>query len=211
MLSQNIPTPTNRAPPQRGAAAGKGGHRGLYIFNNISKEEALLSLGNAKVKNPEEALPFLASHGLSTTAPDIDNSTLLQTLTTALLELATNSKTTQLYSDLLCAFTFSLEKTHPKTQPQPQGPQEDLNLRARVDKLERTTKEQVQQTTLLTKLVEETKEMVETSTTNLERCVENACTTIREIPAQQPPPPPPTRSHTQEQQRRASPDSTPKS
>jgi hypothetical protein len=145
MLSQNIPMPTNCAPPQRGAAAGKGGRRGLDIFNNISKEEALLSLGNAKVKNPEEALPFLASHSLSTNAPDIDDSKLLQTLTTALLELATSSQTTQLYSDLLCTFAFTLEKAHPKMQPQPQGPQEDPNLAARVDKLERTTKEQVQQ------------------------------------------------------------------
>jgi hypothetical protein len=40
--------------------------------------------------------------------------------------------------------------------------------------------------------VEETEETVETSTANLESCVENACAAIRELPAQQPPPPPPT-------------------
>jgi hypothetical protein len=72
--------------------------------------------------------------------------------------------------------------------------QEDPNLVARVDKLEKMTEEQVQQTTLLTKLIEETKEMVETSTANLERCVENACAAIWEIPAQQPSPAPTQKS-----------------
>lgn len=153
----------------------------------MSKEEALLSLENAQVKNPEEALPFLATHGLLTPDPGTNGAALLQTLTTALLELATSSKTPQAYKDLLCAFAFALEKTQAKDQPQ--GPQEDPNLAKRVHRLEQMTEEQVQQTSILTRLVEETKGTVESSTANLERCVENACAAIRNIPPQQPPAP----------------------
>ncbi|KAH0837844.1 hypothetical protein J3R83DRAFT_6056, partial [Lanmaoa asiatica] len=167
---------TARAPTasQRGTTGRTS--RKAYMFNNMSKEEALLAIEKTSIKSPDEAIPFLTKNGLSLPDPetDIDNAALLKTLTTALLELANFPKTTQPHIDTLCAIAFSLEKVKINSQPPgPRTPQAEPDLRDQLLKLEHATERQEQQTALLTELHHEMKATLDASASNIERIVES--------------------------------------
>ncbi|KAH0831254.1 hypothetical protein J3R83DRAFT_13883, partial [Lanmaoa asiatica] len=166
-----------RAPtaPQRGTTGRT--NRKAHMFNNMSKEEALLAIEKTSIKSPDEAIPFLTKNGLSLPDPetDIDNTALLKTLTIALLELANFPKTTQPHIDTLCAIAFSLEKV--KINPQPQGPREpriDSDISDQLLKLEHSTERQEQQTALLTELHHEMKATLDATVSSLGEIIESA-------------------------------------